>query len=44
MREERSLDYVIEVDGGVGSSNAHLVIDAGTDIVDMIVAGPDLRF
>ena len=36
MREERSLDYVIEVDGGVGSSNAHLVIDAG---VDIIVAG-----
>ena len=35
-REELGLDYVISVDGGVGSSNAHLVRDAG---VDMIVAG-----
>ena len=28
--------YVIEVDGGIGSGNAHLVRDAG---VDIIVAG-----
>ena len=35
-REESGLDYVISVDGGVGSANAHLVRDAG---VDMIVAG-----
>lgn len=35
-REELGLDYVIEVDGGVGSANAHLVKDAG---VDLIVAG-----
>ena len=35
-REELGLDYVIEVDGGVGSGNAHLVRDAG---VDIIVAG-----
>ena len=35
-REELGLDYVISVDGGVGSGNAHLVRDAG---VDMIVAG-----
>ena len=35
-REELGLDYVISVDGGVGSANAHLVRDAGAD---MIVAG-----
>ena len=35
-REELGLDYVISVDGGVGSANAHLVRDAG---VDLIVAG-----
>ena len=35
-REELGLDYVIEVDGGVGSGNAYLVRDAG---VDSIVAG-----
>ena len=35
-REELGLDYMIEVDGGVGSSNAHIVKDAG---VDIIVAG-----
>ena len=35
-REELGLGYVIEVDGGVGSANAHLVRDAG---VDIIVAG-----
>ena len=35
-REELGLGYVIEVDGGVGSGNAHLVRDAG---VDIIVAG-----
>jgi ribulose-phosphate 3-epimerase len=35
-REELGLDYMIEVDGGVGSANAHLVKDAG---VDIIVAG-----
>ena len=35
-REEMGLDYVIEVDGGVGSGNAHLVREAG---VDIIVAG-----
>lgn len=32
----REHNYLIEVDGGVGSSNAHLVRDAG---VDIIVAG-----
>ena len=35
-REELGLSYLIEVDGGVGSANAHLVKDAG---VDVIVAG-----
>ena len=35
-REEMGYDYVIEVDGGIGSGNAHLVRDAG---VDVIVAG-----
>lgn len=35
-REETGLDYLIEVDGGVGSANARLVKDAGADI---IVAG-----
>ena len=35
-REELGLDYVISVDGGVGSANAYLVRDAG---VDLIVAG-----
>lgn len=35
-REEMGLSYVISVDGGVGSANAHLVRDAGAD---MIVAG-----
>ena len=35
-REELGLKYVIEVDGGIGSANAHLVRDAG---VDLIVAG-----
>lgn len=35
-REELGLDYVISVDGGIGSANAHLVKDAG---VDLIVAG-----
>ena len=35
-KEELGLDYVISVDGGIGSSNAHLVRDAG---VDLIVAG-----
>ncbi len=35
-REELGLDYVIEVDGGVGAANAYLVKDAG---VDLIVAG-----
>lgn len=35
-RDEFGLDFLIEVDGGVGSSNAHLVKDAG---VDIIVAG-----
>lgn len=35
-REELGLGYVISVDGGVGSANAHLVRDAG---VDLIVAG-----
>ncbi len=36
VRKERGLDYVISVDGGVGASNAHLVREAGAD---MIVAG-----
>lgn len=35
-REELGLDFMIEVDGGVGSANAHIVKDAG---VDIIVAG-----
>lgn len=35
-REVLGLDYVISVDGGIGSANAHLVRDAG---VDLIVAG-----
>lgn len=35
-RKENNYKYVIEVDGGVGSSNAHLVREAG---VDLIVAG-----
>lgn len=35
-REEAGYSYVIEVDGGVGSKNAHLVRDAGADL---IVAG-----
>lgn len=35
-REELGLDYVISVDGGIGSKNAHLVREAGAD---MIVAG-----
>ena len=35
-REQCGYDYVIEVDGGVGSANAHLVRDAG---IDIIVAG-----
>jgi len=35
-REELGLDYVIEVDGGVGPGNALLVREAG---VDLIVAG-----
>lgn len=35
-REELGYSYVIEVDGGIGAGNAHLVRDAG---VDVIVAG-----
>lgn len=35
-REELGLSYEIEVDGGIGSANAHIVRDAG---VDIIVAG-----
>ncbi len=35
-RQEKGLDFMIEVDGGVSSSNAHIVKDAG---VDIIVAG-----
>ena len=35
-KEQCGYDYVIEVDGGVGSANAHLVRDAG---IDIIVAG-----
>ena len=35
-RDEMGYDYVIEVDGGIGSGNAHLVRDAGADL---IVAG-----
>ncbi|MCQ2562890.1 MAG: ribulose-phosphate 3-epimerase [Mogibacterium sp.] len=35
-RGEMGYDYVIEVDGGIGSGNAHLVRDAGADV---IVAG-----
>ena len=35
-REELGLDYLIEVDGGIGSANSHMVRDAG---VDVIVAG-----
>lgn len=36
LRKEKSYNYVIEVDGGVDSKNAHLVKEAG---VDIIVAG-----
>ena len=36
LRKERNYKYLIEVDGGVDSKNAHLVKDAG---VDIIVAG-----
>ena len=35
-RKEHGYEYVISVDGGVGSANAYLVRDAG---VDLIVAG-----
>ncbi|MBR2674997.1 MAG: ribulose-phosphate 3-epimerase [Mogibacterium sp.] len=35
-REELGFGYLIEVDGGIGSANANLVIEAG---VDIIVAG-----
>lgn len=35
-KKENSYNYVIEVDGGVGAANAHLVRDAG---VELIVAG-----
>ena len=35
-RDEMGCHYVIEVDGGIGSANAHLVRDAGADV---IVAG-----
>ena len=35
-RDEMGYHYVIEVDGGIGSANAHLVRDAGADV---IVAG-----
>jgi len=35
-RDDLGLSYEIEVDGGIGSGNAHLVRDAG---VDIIVAG-----
>ena len=35
-REENGFGYAIEVDGGLSSANAHLVRDAGADI---IVAG-----
>ena len=35
-RDETGCHYVIEVDGGIGSANAHLVRDAGADV---IVAG-----
>ena len=35
-RDELGLDYIISVDGGIGSANAHLVRDAG---IDLIVAG-----
>lgn len=35
-KEELGLEYIIEVDGGVGPANAHLVRDAG---IDLIVAG-----
>lgn len=35
-RKKNNYSYLIEVDGGVGSKNAHLVKDAG---VDIIVAG-----
>lgn len=35
-RSEHGLDYAIEIDGGIGSANAHIVREAGCDI---IVAG-----
>ncbi|MDY6038465.1 MAG: ribulose-phosphate 3-epimerase [Eubacterium sp.] len=36
LRSKRNLEFVIEVDGGVSTSNAKLLIDAGADI---LVAG-----
>lgn len=36
LRKEESYKYLLEVDGGINSSNSHLVKDAG---VDIIVAG-----
>ena len=35
-KKETGHDYIIEVDGGVGPANAHLVREAG---IDLIVAG-----
>lgn len=36
IRKEKGYDFEIEIDGGVDESNAHIVIEAG---VDVIVAG-----
>jgi ribulose-phosphate 3-epimerase len=33
LRHKHGYDYVIEVDGGIKTSNAQLVIDAGADVV-----------
>ncbi len=35
-KSQNNYDYIIEVDGGIGAGNAHIVRDAG---VEMIVAG-----
>ena len=36
MKKEKGYGYLIEVDGGIGPANAHIVIEAG---VEVIVAG-----
>ena len=33
MREEKNLNFLIEVDGGINASNARSVIGAGADVL-----------